>query len=171
MQSAELDQTGVDITTKNGDTVLRANGQVMVFDGFLSVYRESVDETADGDGEAGDESGKLLPDLVKGEALTTGTVTPEQHFTQPPPRFTDASLVKRMEELEGIALEHKGVQQAFAIQAGREMRVIVSAEDTDDRLASKVCRDIAQAFEERLTYPGEIKVTVIRESRFIELAR
>jgi ribonuclease Y len=79
--------------------------------------------------------------------------------------------VKRMEELEGIALEHKGVQQAFAIQAGREMRVIVSAEETDDRLASKVCRDIAQAFEERLTYPGEIKVTVIRESRFIELAR
>ena len=79
--------------------------------------------------------------------------------------------VKRMEELEGIALEHKGVQQAFAIQAGREMRVIVSADETDDRLASKVCRDIAQAFEERLTYPGEIKVTVIRESRFIELAR
>jgi DNA topoisomerase-1 len=101
MQSAELDQTGVDITTKTGDAVLRANGQVMVFDGFLSVYRESVDETNDGDSgdEAGDESGKLLPDLAKGEALTTGTVTPEQHFTQPPPRFTDASLVKRMEEL------------------------------------------------------------------------
>ena len=100
MQSAELDQTGVDIFTKNGDAVLRANGQVMVFDGFLLVYRESVDETTDGDGDGdGDESGKLLPDLVKGEALTTGTVTPEQHFTQPPPRFTDASLVKRMEEL------------------------------------------------------------------------
>ncbi|MGB1684440.1 MAG: type I DNA topoisomerase, partial [Candidatus Puniceispirillaceae bacterium] len=76
MQSAELDQTGVDITTKNGDAVLRANGQVMVFDGFLSVYRESVDETADGDGDgnAGDQSGRLLPDLAKGEALTTGTV-------------------------------------------------------------------------------------------------
>ena len=99
MQSAELDQTGVDITTKNGDAVLRANGQVMVFDGFLSVYRESVDETADGDGDAGDESSKLLPDLTEDEALTTGTVIPEQHFTQPPPRFTDASLVKRMEEL------------------------------------------------------------------------
>ena len=99
MQSAELDQTGVDITTKNGDAVLRANGQVIVFDGFLSVYRESVDDTADVDGDAGDDSGKLLPDLTKDEALTTGTVTPEQHFTQPPPRFTDASLVKRMEEL------------------------------------------------------------------------
>jgi len=101
MQSAELDQTGVDITTKTGEAVLRANGQVLVFDGFLSVYRESVDETSDGDGgdEFGDGSSKLLPELAKGEALTTGSVTPEQHFTQPPPRFTDASLVKRMEEL------------------------------------------------------------------------
>jgi DNA topoisomerase-1 len=101
MQSAELDQTGVDITTKAGEAVLRANGQVMVFDGFLSVYRESVDETGDSDGadEASDRSSKLLPDLLKGEALTTSKVTPEKHFTQPPPRFTDASLVKRMEEL------------------------------------------------------------------------
>lgn len=79
--------------------------------------------------------------------------------------------IKRMEELESIALEFKGVQQAFAIQAGREMRVIVSSEQTNDEVAAKVCRDIAKAFEERLTYPGEIKVTVIRESRFIELAK
>jgi len=96
MQSAELDQTGVDITNAAGDAVLRATGQVMVFDGFLSVYRESLD---DNDDDAGDESGKLLPDLTEGESLTTGKITPEQHFTQPPPRFTDASLVKRMEEL------------------------------------------------------------------------
>ena len=101
MQSAELDQTGVDIATKNGEAVLRANGQIMVFDGFLSVYRESVDETFDGDGHGNvsDESGKMLPELAKGETLNTGAVKPEQHFTQPPPRFTDASLVKRMEEL------------------------------------------------------------------------
>ena len=79
--------------------------------------------------------------------------------------------IKRMEELESIAREFHGVQQAFAIQAGREMRVLVSSEQVDDRIAAKICRDIAQAFEERLTYPGEIKVTVIRESRFSELAR
>jgi len=48
---------------------------------------------------------------------------------------------------------------------------LVSSDDVDDRVAAKICRDIAQAFEERLTYPGEIKVTVIRESRFMELAR
>lgn len=79
--------------------------------------------------------------------------------------------IRRMEELEGVAKEFSGVQQAFAIQAGRELRVIVSAEETDDATASKVCRDIAKSLEERLNYPGEIKVTVIRESRFAEFAK
>ncbi len=79
--------------------------------------------------------------------------------------------IKRMEELESIALEFKGVQHAFAVQAGREVRVIASAKDTDDGKAAKICRDIATAYEENLTYPGEVKVTVIRESRFSELAK
>ncbi len=79
--------------------------------------------------------------------------------------------IKRMEELESIARGFQGVEQAFAIQAGRELRVIVSARETDDAKAAKVCRDIAKAFEQQLTYPGEIKVTVVRESRFIEVAR
>src|SRR5205823_2194097 len=79
--------------------------------------------------------------------------------------------VKRMEELESIACGFPGVEQAFAIQAGRELRVIASSKDTDDMKAAKICRDIAKAFEEQLTYPGEIKVTVVRESRFSEVAR
>jgi ribonucrease Y len=79
--------------------------------------------------------------------------------------------VKRMEELESIACGFPGVEQAFAIQAGRELRVIASSKDTDDQKAAKICRDIAKAFEEQLTYPGEIKVTVVRESRFTEVAR
>jgi ribonuclease Y len=79
--------------------------------------------------------------------------------------------IKRMEELETIARGFPGVEQAFAIQAGRELRVIASAKETDDAAAAKICRDIAQAFEQQLTYPGEIKVTVVRESRFTELAR
>ncbi len=79
--------------------------------------------------------------------------------------------IKRMEELESIATGFDGVQQAFAIQAGRELRVIVSAEKTDDAKAAVVCRNIAKAFEQQLTYPGEIKVTVVRESRFTEVAR
>lgn len=79
--------------------------------------------------------------------------------------------IKRMEELEGIASNFEGVQQAFAIQAGRELRVIVNAEKTNDEKAALVCRKIAKAFEQQLTYPGEIKVTVVRESRFTETAR
>lgn len=79
--------------------------------------------------------------------------------------------IKRMEELESIACGFPGVEQAFAIQAGRELRVLASAKDTDDAKAAKICRDIARAFEEQLTYPGEIKVTVVRESRFSDVAR
>ncbi len=79
--------------------------------------------------------------------------------------------VRRMEELEQIAKRFPGVQQAFAIQAGRELRVIVNAEKADDQHAAIVCRDIAKAFEQELTYPGEIKVTVVRETRFSEIAK
>jgi len=79
--------------------------------------------------------------------------------------------IKRMQELEQIATNFEGVEQAFAIQAGREVRVIASTGRTTDESAAKICRDIAKAFEEQLTYPGEIKVTMIRESRFTETAR
>ncbi len=79
--------------------------------------------------------------------------------------------VKRMEELETIARSFAGVEQAFAIQAGRELRVIANSTTTDDAAAAKICRDIARAFEQQLQYPGEIKVTVLRETRYTELAR
>ncbi len=85
-------------------------------------------------------------------------------------RETLERYIKRMEELESIASGFPGVEQAFAIQAGRELRVIASAKDTTDDTAAKICRDIAKAFEEQLTYPGEIKVTVLRETRFTEVA-
>ncbi|UUO08598.1 ribonuclease Y [Blastopirellula sp. J2-11] len=86
-------------------------------------------------------------------------------------RETLERYIKRMEELESIARGFNGVEQAFAIQAGRELRVIASSRDTDDEKAAKISRDIAKAFEDQLTYPGEIKVTVVRESRFTEFAR
>ena len=79
--------------------------------------------------------------------------------------------VKRMEELEAIAERFEGVRQAFAISAGRELRVIVNSDKADDKQAAIICHDIAKAFESELTYPGEIKVTVLRESRFVETAK
>ncbi len=85
-------------------------------------------------------------------------------------RETLDRYIKRMQELETIATGFTGVKQAFAIQAGREVRVIASAKDTTDESSAKICRDIANAFEQQLTYPGEIKVTLIRETRITETA-
>jgi ribonuclease Y len=86
-------------------------------------------------------------------------------------RETLEKYVKRLEELEAVACGFPGVENAFAIQAGRELRVIANASQTSDSDAIRVCRDIAHAIEERLNYPGEIKVTVVRETRAVEFAR
>ena len=86
-------------------------------------------------------------------------------------RETLERYIKRMEELESIAHSIPGVEHAYAIQAGREIRVLVNARETTDETAAKICRDIAKACEQKLTYPGEIKVTVIREIRHTEIAK
>ncbi len=93
MEAARLERTTVDIGSADGEVVLRATGQVMLFDGFMAIYTEGKDEASD------DDDTKRLPQMNLGDAMTKGPVTPEQHFTQPPPRYTEATLVKRMEEL------------------------------------------------------------------------
>ncbi|MDH3474045.1 MAG: type I DNA topoisomerase [Rhodospirillales bacterium] len=94
MESARLEQVAVDIAVDRDAARLRANGSVVLFDGFLTLYQESRDEPQEGEGKE-----PRLPKLTEGEGLAREGVTPEQHFTQPPPRFTEASLVKRLEEL------------------------------------------------------------------------
>lgn len=79
--------------------------------------------------------------------------------------------IKRLRELEELALTFDGVRQAYAIQAGREVRVIVDAKLVDDKISSKIARDIAKKIESEMQYPGEIKVTLIREVRSVEYAR
>jgi ribonucrease Y len=86
-------------------------------------------------------------------------------------RETLEKYVKRLEELEALASGFPGVEHAYAIQAGREVRVIADAGRTSDSDAVRVCRDIAKAIEEQLHYPGEIKVTVVRETRAVEFAK
>jgi ribonuclease Y len=86
-------------------------------------------------------------------------------------RETLEKYVKRLEELEAVASGFPGVEHAYAIQAGREVRVIANASQTSDSDAVRVCRDIAKAIEQQLNYPGEIKVTVVRETRAVEFAR
>jgi ribonuclease Y len=79
--------------------------------------------------------------------------------------------IKRIKALEDLAKTFKGVQETFAIQAGREVRIIVKPEDIDDLAATQMARDIAKKIEENMQYPGQIKVTVIREKRAIDYAR
>ncbi|GAB4325165.1 MAG: ribonuclease Y [Dehalococcoidia bacterium] len=81
------------------------------------------------------------------------------------------SYIKRLETLEHIAKSFKGVESAFAIQAGRELRIIVKPEEVDDLEAMRIARDVSQKIEETMEYPGQIKVTVVRETRASEVAR
>ncbi len=81
------------------------------------------------------------------------------------------AYIKRLETLENIAKSHKGVESAFAIQAGREVRIIVKPEQIDDLEAMRIARDVSQQIEETMEYPGQIKVTVVRETRATEYAR
>ncbi len=94
MASALLEQVTVDIADPTMRLRLRANGSVVIFDGFFALYQEDRDDTADEEGE-----GRRLPAMRKSERLERGAVEPKQHFTQPPPRYTEASLVKKLEEL------------------------------------------------------------------------
>jgi DNA topoisomerase I len=94
MASALLEQVAVDIADSTGRLRLRANGSVILFDGFLALYQEDRDDAADEEGE-----GTRLPAMRKSEGLDRGDVAPRQHFTQPPPRYTEASLVRKLEEL------------------------------------------------------------------------
>jgi len=96
MAAARLDRVTVDVLDEKGAVQLRATGQTIAFDGFLKLYQEGRDDPL-GDDEDGE--GVLLPALVTGTKVAERGVTPEQHFTEPPPRFSEASLVKRLEEL------------------------------------------------------------------------
>ncbi|MCE2564842.1 type I DNA topoisomerase [Komagataeibacter sp. FNDCF1] len=96
MQSAELDQVAVDITDRQQRVTLRATGSIIAFDGFLRLYSEGRDDSpAKGD----DDQDRMLPAMGERDAIGRGEVTADQHFTQPPPRYSEASLVKKMEEI------------------------------------------------------------------------
>ena len=92
MAAAVMERTTVDVSSPDGQVELRATGQVVTFDGFLKIYDQGRDDDDD-------EDGARLPQIMEREPAAKKAVTPEQHFTQPPPRYTEATLVKRMEEL------------------------------------------------------------------------
>jgi len=93
MESARIERTTIDLESADGRTGLRANGQVVLFPGYLAVYEEGRDDAA------GDEDEGRLPKVDQGAAAKVAEARADQHFTEPPPRYSEASLVKRMEEL------------------------------------------------------------------------
>lgn len=93
MVPAELNLVAADIVGSDGTSMFRANGSMIAFDGFMKLYKEDVDDSSD------DDENKMLPTMTEGDEVKKDQITPEQHFTQPPPRFSEASLVKKMEEL------------------------------------------------------------------------
>ena len=93
MAAAQMERTTVDIASADGQVILRATGQVVLFEGFIAVYEEGRDDSVV------DDDDKRLPLLAAGDKTDKKEVLPEQHFTQPPPRYTEATLVKKMEEL------------------------------------------------------------------------
>lgn len=97
MENAILDQVSADISDGTDDVVLRATGSTIAFDGFLTLYKEDNDEPEDNTED--NEENRRLPHLEQGMNVRTNDVTPEQHFTQPPPRYSEASLVKKLEEM------------------------------------------------------------------------
>jgi len=92
MEAASLERTSVDFTEPTGKVELRATGQVILFDGFLKLYQEGRDDEED-------EENRRLPQLKQGESVKVEDVKADQHFTEPPPRYSEASLVKKLEEL------------------------------------------------------------------------
>ena len=86
-------------------------------------------------------------------------------------RDTVENYVKRLEALEEVANSFPGIEKSYAIQAGREVRILVKPEAVDDLAASNLARDVVNKIQETLAYPGQIKVTVIRETRSVEYAR
>ncbi|HEX2527392.1 MAG TPA: type I DNA topoisomerase [Geminicoccus sp.] len=119
MAAALLDRVTAEIDAVDGSVGLRATGQTVTFPGFLELYQEGRDDPSADDE---DDESRLLPPMAKGEPVTREKVTPAQHFTEPPPRFTEASLVKRMEEL-GIGRPSTYASILSVLQARQYVRL------------------------------------------------
>ena len=94
MVPAELNLVAADIVTSDNKSMFRANGSMIAFDGFMKLYKEDID-----DATSDDDDNRMLPTMAEGDNIKSEEIKPEQHFTQPPPRYSEASLVKKMEEL------------------------------------------------------------------------
>ncbi|MDX6750330.1 type I DNA topoisomerase [Geminicoccaceae bacterium 1502E] len=150
MAAALLDRVVVDIASPDAAVGLRATGQTVAFDGFLKLYQEGRDDRS-ADDDDGDEDGRLLPQLAAGDALGKDEVKSAQHFTEPPPRFSEASLVKRMEEL-GIGRPSTYASIISVLQGRHYVRLENKRFVPEDR--GRLVSAFLVAFFDRYVQPG-----------------
>jgi DNA topoisomerase-1 len=143
MSPARFDTVSVDIRLGGDDTLFRATGQTLIFPGFISVYQEDTDDSSD-------EEGGKLPPLEEGETLQLDKIYGEQHFTQPPPRFTEASLVKTLEE-HGIGRPSTYASIISTLQA-REYAVLEKKRFTPTDVGRVVNRFLSEHFTRYVDY-------------------
>lgn len=136
-------KTGADLARRCGESVLVVNA--------IAAHHEE------------EEPLSIYPVLVQAADAVSGARPGAR-------RETLEKYIERLEKLEGIANSFGGVERSFAIQAGREIRVIVQSDKVDDAMSAKMCWDIARQIERELSYPGEVKVTLLRETRVEEIA-
>ncbi|KAG1715328.1 DNA topoisomerase 1 [Nymphon striatum] len=153
MEGARMERTTVDIGSADGEVELRATGQVVLFDGFLKVYEEGRDDVVV------DDDDKRLPQIMQGEPADKRSVTPDQHFTQPPPRYTEATLVKRMEEL-GIGRPStyaSYVEYDFTADLESSLDHVSAGEADYKELLGRFWRDFSVAIAET----SELRITEV----------
>ncbi|HHV64187.1 MAG TPA: HD domain-containing protein, partial [Peptococcaceae bacterium] len=128
-------------------------------------YKESWDVIHALEAHHGDTDPKTIVAVLVAAADAVSAARPGAR------RETLETYIKRLQKLEEIADNFEGVEKSYAIQAGREIRIIVNPEKVDDVLAPRIAHDISKKIEEELEYPGQIKVVVIRETRAVDYAK
>jgi len=167
MAAAELKRIGADISV--AQYTFRATGQTVIFDGYYRAYSESTDASQDehrkDDEEGSEQSGdKFLPELSQGEALKKEEVTPEQHFTKPPPRYTEASLVKKLED-EGIGRPSTYAPTISTVQARGYIR-----KDGKQLAPEDVAFTVTDLLTEHFTDIVDLKFTANMEDKLDRIA-
>lgn len=156
MAEAVFDQTGIDISASQGNYVFRATGQVMKFPGFMKLYQEGKDRETDDESKKDEDSDRILPELHQGQDVSLKELIPDQHFTKPPARYTEASLVRKL-EAEGVGRPSTYaptistiMSRGYIEKEGRALKPTDTAEVVNDLLVEHFSNIVDIGFTARM---------------------